>query len=511
MKDRGFTLIELLAVLTILSIVIAIGAMNVTDVSKKRREEDYKNVVSMIEKNTELLLSENNDIYIEVTDKLTTLNSKCKITYQTLIDNKLIDETEKDPRTGEKINPESYIIISLDDDYDLMYKFININDENSNQESVDYCILGGITNSNFSFEVDNLDWSLSKNITISYPEGYTNEYSIDSGSTWNTYSGPVLINENTTILARTTYNGNYIDSASYTVTKIDKTAPVLTSVTGNPTSWTTSATLTINASDNESGLASEPYSFDNGTTWQAENTKTYTSNTSGIIIKVKDALGNIYTNTSINITKVDSVTPTLTMTAGTYYLTNTNNVYSVNFGASSGTVNCVNTSRSNAKVTTFKSINTLGPNAIKCKATSNAGKSVSKTVTYNMNHLLDGTGLSVTGNGYKSGTSIVLPKSSTQFGPYIPINAGCYQVIYYGNNLNTYPSGYRSYSTLSGPQATFTLLSLNYLSSDSNYYIKVSSNYNTIEFVLENSGSSTITVNNIRILYRGAVSACPSS
>lgn len=143
MKDRGFTLIELLAVLTILSIVIAIGAMNVTDVSKKRREEDYKNVVSMIEKNTELLLSENNDIYIEVTDKLTTLNSKCKITYQTLIDNKLIDETEKDPRTGEKINPESYIIISLDDDYDLMYKFININDENSNQESVDYCILGG--------------------------------------------------------------------------------------------------------------------------------------------------------------------------------------------------------------------------------------------------------------------------------------------------------------------------------------------------------------------------------
>ena len=82
-------------------------------------------------------------------------------------------------------------------------------------------------------------------------------------------------------------------------------------------------TLTINsASDTGSGLhATETYSFDGGTTWQTSNKKTYTENTSGIVIKVKDKVGNIYTHSTINITYIDkgapskptaiSITPTL--------------------------------------------------------------------------------------------------------------------------------------------------------------------------------------------------------
>ena len=84
---------------------------------------------------------------------------------------------------------------------------------------------------------------------------------------------------------------------------IDDEAPTITSVTGNET-WQKEIKLTINAEDNQSGLAYKAYSFDNGQTWQKENTKTYTENTNGIIIKVKDALGNIATYDSIDIDKI---------------------------------------------------------------------------------------------------------------------------------------------------------------------------------------------------------------
>lgn len=95
------------------------------------------------------------------------------------------------------------------------------------------------------------------------------------------------------------------EGISYT---IDDEAPTIESVTGNPTEYTTeNVTLTINAKDELSGLALKAYSFDGGTTWQKENTKTYEENTDGIVIKVRDALGNLYTHEEINITKIQQL------------------------------------------------------------------------------------------------------------------------------------------------------------------------------------------------------------
>ena len=94
--------------------------------------------------------------------------------------------------------------------------------------------------------------------------------------------------------------------------------PIVTSVTGNPTEWTKeNVTLTINVvSDRLSELEENPYSFDGGVTWQKENTKTYEKNTEGIIIQVRNKLGNTYIHKTINITNIDSTLPiagTLTM------------------------------------------------------------------------------------------------------------------------------------------------------------------------------------------------------
>jgi LPXTG-motif cell wall-anchored protein len=92
--------------------------------------------------------------------------------------------------------------------------------------------------------------------------------------------------------------------------KLDKTLPVITSVTGNPSDWIKdSVTLTVDARDTESGLANAAYSFDGGNSWQSADTKIYNENTNSIVVKVKDKAGNIETYETINITKIDKTAP----------------------------------------------------------------------------------------------------------------------------------------------------------------------------------------------------------
>ena len=116
-----------------------------------------------------------------------------------------------------------------------------------------------------------------------------------------------------TVYARLTDGDN--DSGIVTKEIKDEKSPVITEITGNPVDWTKDdVTLTINAQEEESGLQEEAYSFDGGTTWQEENTKTYLENTQGIVIKVRDIAGNVTTYKDvIDITKIDKTGPTITI------------------------------------------------------------------------------------------------------------------------------------------------------------------------------------------------------
>ena len=96
----------------------------------------------------------------------------------------------------------------------------------------------------------------------------------------------------------------------------DTTAPTITSVTGNPASWTkNNVTLTVNgAKDNSggAGLHSTPYSFSTtkgSYSWQAGNTKTFSSNCT-VYVYVRDALGNIRLASTQTINKIDKTVPT---------------------------------------------------------------------------------------------------------------------------------------------------------------------------------------------------------
>ncbi len=93
----------------------------------------------------------------------------------------------------------------------------------------------------------------------------------------------------------------------------DTTAPVINSVTGNATEYTNqNVTLTVNAADEAYGVYR--YSFDNGVTWQTSNQKAFSSNQT-VRIKVRDYAGNISSATSVAITKIDKIKPTIAFTA----------------------------------------------------------------------------------------------------------------------------------------------------------------------------------------------------
>lgn len=100
----------------------------------------------------------------------------------------------------------------------------------------------------------------------------------------------------------------------------DTTAPTATGVSGNPTTWVSSATLKIvGAKDNEGGidLHAKPYSMSNTENdyhWQASNSFTIDSN-GKYYFYVRDAYNNIRNVTGpngskyINVTKIDNVKP----------------------------------------------------------------------------------------------------------------------------------------------------------------------------------------------------------
>lgn len=96
----------------------------------------------------------------------------------------------------------------------------------------------------------------------------------------------------------------------FKVDKIDNVKPTCI-ISENPTSTSTNATLTIQGTDNESGLASSPYSFD-GTNFTNKNTNVINKN--GLHTGyIKDLAGNIG-QCDINVSNIDRkpATPTIT-------------------------------------------------------------------------------------------------------------------------------------------------------------------------------------------------------
>ena len=164
----------------------------------------------------------------------------------------------------------------------------------------------------YTVDYPNEVWTKEKNVTMTYPEGENllYQYSTDGGKTWLIAPSRVYVLKFTTegtLYIRVSDGVSVLTTPLITIDKIDGTVPEV-QVNGNDSEWTTSKTLTINASDKESGLATNPYSWDGGKTWTSVKEKEFTSNQT-VNIWVKDNAGNI-NKQSVTISKIDNQAPT---------------------------------------------------------------------------------------------------------------------------------------------------------------------------------------------------------
>lgn len=203
------------------------------------------------------------------------------------------------------------------------YIKVEIQDKLGNIGKIYKTVITGSLNANAKdINIADITWENKKaKTTITNNSNYNLQYQVvKSGETLNENANWTTITEKTieltnllngdTIYTRLT-DGNNVSGTIIKEVK-DTTAPTL-DITGNTDQWVnTDITLTINASDDESGLQENAYSFDGGITWQKENTKTYTENTEGIVIEVRDEAGNIAIKT-INISKIDKKGPNITL------------------------------------------------------------------------------------------------------------------------------------------------------------------------------------------------------
>ena len=145
----------------------------------------------------------------------------------------------------------------------------------------------------------------------SAPSGYKYQWYKDSqaisGATRNTYIATVSGSYTVRV---TTGTGKTTVSRVY---EFKKSVPSggnvkILSVSGNASKWTKSnVVLKVNASASN-GIHAKGYSFDNGKTWQASNSKAFGSNQT-VYIKVRDKNGNISSTNKQVISRIDKIGP----------------------------------------------------------------------------------------------------------------------------------------------------------------------------------------------------------
>lgn len=129
-------------------------------------------------------------------------------------------------------------------------------------------------------------------------------YSLNN-STWQAGKTFSLDNGNHTVYVRDAV-GN-VSSKTFTVSGVDKTAPSISGVTVPAGYTTNNKTVTVNATDVDSGLASSAYSLNNST-WQASNQ--FTLGNGNYTAYVKDNAGNI-SSKAFTVSGIDTAGPSI--------------------------------------------------------------------------------------------------------------------------------------------------------------------------------------------------------
>lgn len=201
---------------------------------------------------------------------------------------------------------------------------IIVTNGNDMESKINRTIITSVLNTP-TYSIDKTGWATSKTVTIKYPSGYTNEYSLDDGVTWKTYTAAIKFTSPGTVIARVTDGKNTVTAASQTISQVDSTAP--TKAEFSTTQTSKSITVVASGTDNESNISRYQFSSNNGSTWSKEQTSnTYTFNnlsTGTYQIKVR-VINGTYVNNGINGNYKDSsskAVATTTIQTPTYSIT----------------------------------------------------------------------------------------------------------------------------------------------------------------------------------------------
>ena len=380
-----------------------------------------------------------------------------------------------------------------------------------------------ITSSNV-FKIDNekpscaisglpTNWTTSATLTVSGADSNSgiSGYSWDGTNYSSTKTKSIIANGTYTAYVKD--NAGNVNNCSATISKIDRTSPSTPSIKNSSNgNWTNSnINISLSSSDTESGIAKYQVKYsDSNNTWKdlSSNSDSWSANRNETVYyRAVDNAGNV-SGAASTVIKIDKTTPSLSMRSGRFEIDSTTSIVSsVSYGSSGGSVSCIDKSLSNKSVSTVNNLGALGNHTISCTARSNSGMTKTASESITIQKTYTGNQLNAGGAAYISGTSMYLPPNNSnvphQFGPYVSALAGKYHVVYFGNNLNIcsttdYNTAVnnkcdRYYAYYNKGQSWLSIQSLNFLSSDSNYYITLGSNISDLEVNIENWSTSSTT------------------
>ena len=250
---------------------------------------------------------------------------------------KIGDSDKKEIKTNKKVASYTFDNLQAGTTYEIE---VEVKNENAEKNDSQYTEETYLTKKTIEvrtteegvpiFKVSSNSYAKSKEITITYPEiengenSYLiREFSENAKEVETKVEGnktSIEVTKNVHITARISYGSGYVEN-SINIVGIDDKGPEIVNI-DNPDNWEKKKVLTITVKDTGAGLASRPYSFDDGKTWIKANdknkpnviSKVYTENQE-VSFLVRDKMGNASSveekldGKKILISKVDTVKP----------------------------------------------------------------------------------------------------------------------------------------------------------------------------------------------------------
>lgn len=122
-KNKGFTLIEMLAVVTILGIITLIAFPYANNLLKKSKDNEYQRFLDDISLATEAYLVDNSDNY----ESLKQIGGTDYISLKNIVESGYLKSTTINPKTNEKIDLNTSVKVTLNEDKTYNYELMNKN------------------------------------------------------------------------------------------------------------------------------------------------------------------------------------------------------------------------------------------------------------------------------------------------------------------------------------------------------------------------------------------------